>query len=97
MMSEVLQANIFFVIASIATVVFCLMVTMILYQVYKIALLVRSLLERIESASENVAAEVAHVRRLVAQGGLASKLISFVFGSRHSTSRTKKKSKEETY
>jgi hypothetical protein len=97
MMSEVLQANIFFLIASIATLVFCLMVMVILFQVYKITRLVRSLLERIDIASETVAQEVAHVRQLVTQGGLVGKLVSMVFGSKHATSRTKKKEKETTH
>ncbi|MEN9920161.1 MAG: hypothetical protein RL538_54 [Candidatus Parcubacteria bacterium] len=88
-MSEVLQANIFFYIASLATVVFCIVVTMILFQIYKIMKTVRSILERIDSASEVMAEDVAHVRKLVATGGLVSTIVGFVFG-------TKKKKRAKT-
>ncbi len=81
-MSEVLQANIFFYIASLATVVFCIVVTMILFQIYKVMKTVRSILERIDSASEVMAEDVAHVRKLVATGGLVSTIIGLVFGAK---------------
>jgi hypothetical protein len=82
MMSEVLQANIFFLIASIATVVFCIVVTMILFQIFKIMKTVRSILERIDSASETMSEDVAHVRKLVATGGLVSTVMGLVFGAK---------------
>jgi predicted RNase H-related nuclease YkuK (DUF458 family) len=81
-MSEVLQANIFFYIASVATVVFCIVVTMILFQVYKVMKTVRSILERIDSASEVMAEDAAHIRELVTTGGLVSTVIGLVFGSK---------------
>ena len=83
-MSEVLQANIFFYIASVATVVFCIVVTMMLFQVYKILKVVRSILERVDSASEVMAEDVAHVRKLVATGGLVSTIVGLVFGKKKS-------------
>lgn len=86
-MSEVLQANIFFFIASIATVVFCIMVTIILFQFYKIAKSIRSIVERIESASEVVAEDVAHLRGLVTNGGLMAMAMSFLFGSKKKRSK----------
>ena len=89
-MSEVLHANIFFFIASIATVIFCIVVTMILFQVYKITKSVRSILERVESASEVVAEDVAHVRQLVATSGLISTIIGLVFGTKNKKSHSKK-------
>jgi hypothetical protein len=81
-MSEILQANIFFLIASIATVVFCIVVTMILFQIYKIMKTLRSILERIDSASETMSEDVAHVRKLVATGGLVSTIMGLVFGAK---------------
>jgi hypothetical protein len=89
-MSEVLQANIFFYIASVATVVFCIVVTMILFQIFKILKVVRSILERINSASETMSEDVAHVRKLVATGGLVSTIMGLVFGS-----KKKKRSKPD--
>lgn len=81
-MSEVLQANIFFYIASVATVVFCIVVTMILYQIYKIMKSVRLILERISLASEVMAEDVAQVRKLVATGGVVSTIMGLVFGNK---------------
>lgn len=79
-MSEVLQANIFFFIASIATVIFCIMTCFILYQVYKIMKVARKILERIETASEVVAQDVAQVRELVKGGGLFARILNFILG-----------------
>ena len=81
-MSEVLQANIFFYIASVATVVFCIVVTMILFQIFKVMKTIRSILERIDSASEVMAEDVAQVRKLVATGGIVSTIVGLVFGSK---------------
>lgn len=80
-MSEVLQANVFFYIASVATVLFFFLVALILFEFYKIAKAVRRLIERVEQASEVVAEDVAHVRQLIATGGLVSTIISLVFGA----------------
>ena len=90
MMTEVLQANIFFLIASIATVIFCIVITMILFQGYKIMKVIRSILERVDSASETMSEDVAHVRKLVATGGLVSTIMGLVFGS-----KKKKRTKSE--
>lgn len=81
-MSEVLQANIFFLIASIATVIFCIVVTMILFQFYKVMKTIRSILDRIDNASDVVAEDVAQVRKLIATGGLVSTVMSLVFGAK---------------
>jgi C4-dicarboxylate transporter len=89
--NEVLHANIFFLIASVATVVFCIMVTMVLYQFYKIAQAVRSILDRIEAASEIMADDVAHVRQLIAGGGLFSSILSFILGSKKRSTRAREK------
>jgi Na+/H+ antiporter NhaD/arsenite permease-like protein len=89
-MSEVLQANIFFYIASVATVVFCIVVTMMLFQVYKIMKVIRSILERVDAASETMSEDVAHVRKLVATGGLVSTIMGIVFGA-----KKKKRTKSE--
>lgn len=91
-MTEVLQANIFFLIASIATVVFCILVAMVLFQVYKVVKLARGILERINAASEVVAEDAAHVRQLIANGGFLSGLFSLIMKGKK---RTRKSTKEE--
>jgi len=80
-MDEVLHANIFFFIASVATVIFCILTSIILYQVIKITQVIRSILSRIEEGSEKIAQDVAHVRSLVSNGGVVSKVVSFFMGA----------------
>ncbi len=94
-MNEVLHANIFFVIASIATVVFCIFTCFILYQVYKILKLARSILERIESASEVVAHDVAQVRELVRGGGLFTRVLNFILGSTETSTPKRRRPKND--
>lgn len=94
-MTEVLQANIFFMIASTATVIFCILVALVLFQVYKIVSLIRSILERIESASEVMAEDVAHVRQLVAKGGFLSSIIGLVLGSKRRRRRATARETDE--
>lgn len=80
-MNEVLHANIFFLIASIATVIFSILTCIILYQVIKIAKVVRSILERIEAGSEKISQDIAHVRSLIGNGGVVSRVVTFFVGA----------------
>lgn len=86
-MNEVLHANIFFLIASIATIVFCVFVCFILYYILKIVRSIRTIIERIEAGSELVANDVAHVRELIAKGGIVSRIFQYVMGGNSSTKR----------
>ncbi len=92
-MNEVLHANIFFFIASVATVIFCILTCIILYQVIKITQSIRSIMERIEAESERIAEDVAHVRSLVSNGGMMSRIITFVMGA--TGSRRRRRTREE--
>jgi fructose-specific phosphotransferase system IIC component len=89
-MNEILHANIFFIIATIATVVFCILTCVILYHVIKIVQSIRSIIERIQSGSEVIARDVAQVRELVASGGLMAKAIKFAMGLRGTQTRKDK-------
>ena len=89
-MSEILHANIFFYIASFATIVFFLLGALILFQVYKIIRIIRSLLERVESVSESAADNIAYVRQLVASRGLLATVLSFAFGEKKKRKSPKK-------
>jgi len=80
-MNEILHANIFFLIASIATVIFCILTCIILYHVLKIVKSIRSIIEKIEAGSEVIANDVAHVRELIASGGMFSRAIQFIIGA----------------
>ncbi len=75
-----MHANIFFIISSIATVLFCILVCIILYHVMKIVRSVRRIVERVEQGSEAIAQDVAQVRELVANGGVFTRLIKFFMG-----------------
>ena len=79
-MNEILHANVFFVIASVATVVFCIIVTMILWHVLQMVKRLRTIVERVEEASEQIAHDAAHLRRFVTQGGVFSKMIGIIMG-----------------
>lgn len=79
-MNEILQANIFFIIASIATVVFCILLTFVLYQVFKIVRSIRSIVERIEEGSEIMSEDMTYMRNFVAGGGIFSQLFQFIMG-----------------
>jgi len=88
-MNEILHANIFFVIASIATVVFSLLVCLILVQVYKLVKSLRRIIDRIELASEQVADDVAHARALLYNGGMIARIMGFMAGTRHKPRRSR--------
>jgi len=91
-MSEILQTNIFFVITSIAVVVFTLFVCLILYQVIKILKSIRRIVDRVDEGSEVIAEDVSQLRAYVTEGSLVSQVMSFVLGQKvKRASRTKKK------
>ena len=94
-MNEVLHANIFFIIASIATVVFCILISIILYHLLKIVRSIRSIVERIEAGSEVIAQDVAHVRELVASGGIIARIMQFVMGARPRRSRRRAEAEKD--
>ena len=92
-MSEVLHANIFFFIASVATVIFCLCVCFVLYHVYKIVQSVRRIVERIEAGSELIAEDVAFVRNSM-KGGLV-RIIGMLASVPKSRSRRSRQAPDE--
>lgn len=89
-MNEILHANIFFLIASLATVCFCILVCFALYQIIKIMQLVRSILERIEAGSEVLASDLAHIRLFFSEGSFLSRILNF-FGGQAAPKATRRK------
>jgi len=61
-MNEILHANIFFIIASLATVCFTVLVCFILYQVYRIVASIRRIMDRVEHGSQVVADDIQNLR-----------------------------------
>jgi len=88
-MNEILHANVFFVIASIATVLFAVIICLILYQVLKLVRTVRRIADRIELASEQVAGDMAEMRALFYNNGIIARVIGFMAGTKHRTRRSR--------
>ncbi len=94
-MSEVLQANIFFYIASAATVIFCILLSVILFQLYKLLRTLRRILDTVETTTTTVAHDVGEVRKLIKRGvGVLLGVLGTMLGSRLATpKRPQRKSK----
>ena len=88
-MNDILNADIFFVIASISTVLFTLVLCAILYQILKLVKTLRRIIERVESASEQVAADMVQARALLYNGGIIAKVIGFMAGTKRKTRRSR--------
>lgn len=106
-MDEILQANIFFFIASIASVVFMILLSVILYHVIKIVKSVRAILDKVEAGSEVLAEDVSNLRSQIISGGsFVTKFITLfinnlgIFGGQESgrrkSSSTKRKKVRES-
>ena len=89
-MSEVLHANIFFVIASVATVLFTLLLCVLLYHVIKIVRAIRRIVERVETGSEALAGDLEELRANLNP----ARLFGFVMNIMP-TGNTKKRSKKQ--
>lgn len=61
-MNEILHANIFFIIASVGVVVFIIITSLILFQVYKVVRLIRRIVERVERGSEVLSEDIEELR-----------------------------------
>lgn len=61
-MTEVLHANIFFFITSVAVVLFSLLVCILLYHLIKVVQSVRRIVERVEAGSEVIAEDIENIR-----------------------------------
>lgn len=95
-MSEILHANIFFLIASLATVVFCILVSLVLYQLLKIMQSIRAIMARIEMQSEQIADDIDAMRDFVRKGSVVSTLLGLFAGSsERRRRRTRSKNHED--
>lgn len=95
-MNEILHANIFFIIASAATIAFAIMVCVAMYYVIKILASIQAIVARVEEGSDVIAEDVAAMRNFVKGGGLVSSIVSFVSGKPRARKYAKRsKSTEE--
>jgi len=83
-MSEVLQANAFFMITSAAVVVFTLFVCVAVIYVIQILRAVHRVLRRIEEGTEVLSEDMASVRKSFARHGLIRGVLAVIFGGRKS-------------
>ncbi len=74
-MSEILEANIFFFITSVAVIVFTVLVSVAVYYVIKILQSVRRIVDRIDAGSETIAEDISELREYIASGSLISQVI----------------------
>ncbi len=81
-MTEVLQANIFFLITGIAVIVFTFLLCIALYHVIRILKSLRRVMDRIEAGSEIIAEDMQSFRAYFTEEGLISRVIGSIFGSR---------------
>ncbi len=95
-MSELLHANVFFFIASMATVVFCILVSLVLYQVLKIMQSVRAIMDRIEMKSEQIADDIDAMRTFVQHGSIVSTIFNLFAGRKRRGRRTAKAKEDDS-
>jgi hypothetical protein len=88
-MNEILHANIFFVIASVATVIFSIVICLILFHVLKLVKSIRRIVEQIEEASAQVADDIAHARSLLFNGGMIARVMGFMAGTKRKTQHSR--------
>ncbi len=90
-MSEVLQTNIFFIITSIAVVVFTILLSIALYHLIRILRNVQAMTDRLRRGSDQLAEDVMQVRTFVREGVVGTIKSFFVSKEPKSTPRTPKK------
>ena len=94
-METLTNADIFFIIASIGTILFMVLVGVVLYQVIKILRLVRTILERVEVGSDRLARDLDHLRAVIAHGGIISRLVQFFIPRRPPQSRRRSSTEDD--
>jgi len=90
-MTEVLHANIFFIITSVAVVLFTLLVCVLLYHLIKIVKAVRRIVDRVEAGSEVLAEDIEHIRASFNVASLVKFIMSLVPGGKSKRSRNTQK------
>ncbi len=95
-MEEILNANIFFVIASVATIILCVLLCIVLFHVIRILVSIRLLIKQIEVGRDLLKHDFANVRGMLTKGGLVSHLLGAFLGKTGKTrSRSRKYEDEE--
>ncbi len=82
------QVNLFFIITTVAVIVFSIITAFILFQILKIITAIRRLMEKFELGSEKVGQDLSNLRSFMLQGGFAVQLLKLFFSK-------KRRSKDE--
>lgn len=77
-MEDIVKADIFFFIASIALCILTLFSAIILYFVYKVVRAVQRVVDRIEAQSEEIASDVNNFRSFMYKGGIFASIVSLI-------------------
>ena len=75
-MTETLHVNIFFIIASLGTVIFIILVSVALYHVIKVIRTIRRIVDRIEAGSEAVVEDLKDLRATFSPSRIFSLLMN---------------------
>lgn len=99
-MSEVLQTNIFFIIASFGVVVVTILVAIALWYIIRILRAVKDIAERVREGSEIIAEDAAHLREELLSGNIFSSLYARAahmagFGTKAKRRTAKRKASED--
>lgn len=86
-MTEVLQANIFFYIASAATILFTIFICVLLYHIIRIVKAIRRIVARVDAGSEVLASDIEELRsnfNLTRLLGFVAKVVPTMRGDKRS-------------
>ncbi len=87
MMSEILQANIFFFITGIAVIIFTALLCVALFHVIKVLKSLRRIMDRIEEGTEIIAEDMQNVRAYFTEDGFFPRLLGSLMGGKQSGGR----------
>jgi len=91
-MTEVLQANIFFIITAFAVVVCTILVCIALFHIIKLLKSFRRIVARVEEGADAISEDMHTLRTQMAEGGVVQKFFRFLFTRTKSSHNDKKNS-----
>ncbi len=94
-MNEVLHANIFFVITSIAVIVFTLLLSIALFHLIKILKTMRRIVDRIDEGTETIREDFEQLRTYVTEESFLARFFKAATRGRSSTSGTRRESERK--
>ncbi len=77
-MEDIVKADIFFFIASVAMVILSILMATILYFVFKMVRTVQRIIDRIEAQSEEIAHDVNNFRSFMYKGSVFASIINLL-------------------